>query len=474
MPSPSASDLAPHHPAHKVGWQDQPRTMNVESSRPARSNLLITLPNVLIVDELSAGNRIRQISEPTHQVQGSISPFTRGRLGGFLFRSNATGEETLIVPKTKQLPDNHLRIIEATVLIQNGTVTLGNPTWLRHPVQNGFRIGSFDHAQEIQRVLESWSGAFSYVQEDPARGVLGLRNPQIGAVHSVHMRWSVSNAPATIVMPTGTGKTDAMIAILVSAVCPKLLVVVPTDALRTQISEKFLTLGILKELGCSVLSPSAKYPVVGTLEHIPHNVAEVNEFFDRCQVIITTSSIAGQCDQTVQDRMAYHCPYLFIDEAHHAEAPTWSAFKERFRERRVLQFTATPFREDGKALDGEIIFKYPLKKAQQEGYFKAIRFRPVVEFNRKRSDAAIATKAIQQLRTDLDKGHILMARVDSVARAKEVFEHYNKHPEFNPVQLHTGIKSARQRDAIRRKIISGESRIVVCVDMLGEGFDLPN
>src|SRR5205814_7819375 len=42
-----------------------------------------------------------------------------------------------------------------------------------------------------------------------------------------------------------------------------------------------------------------------------------------------------------------------------------------------------------------------------------------------------------------------------------------------PVQLHTGIKSQRQREAIRRQIIAGESRVVVCVDMLGEGFDLP-
>ena len=36
----------------------------------------------------------------------------------------------------------------------------------------------------------------------------GLR--KIGAVHPVHAHWSVSNATATIVMPTDTGKTDAL------------------------------------------------------------------------------------------------------------------------------------------------------------------------------------------------------------------------------------------------------------------------
>jgi hypothetical protein len=190
-------------------------------------------------------------------------------------------------------------------------------------------------------------------------------------------------------------------------------------------------------------------------------------------VIITTSSIAGQSQKSIQQRMAFQCSHLFIDEAHHAEAPTWSAFKERFKERRILQFTATPYREDGKLLDGDIIFKYPLKRAQQEEYFRPIRFEPVVQFNRKRADQAIAQRAIEQLRADADKGHILMARVETVVRAKDVFELYRQYTEFNPVQLHTGIKSLREREAIRQRIISGESRIVVCVDMLGEGFDLP-
>lgn len=89
-------------------------------------------------------------------------------------------------------------------------------------------------------------------------------------------------------MPTGTGKADTMISILVSAICPKLLVIVPTDA--------------------RVLTDNAKFPVVGMVQHIPQTVAEVDEIFSRCQVIITTSSIAGQCERAIQDRMAHHCP----------------------------------------------------------------------------------------------------------------------------------------------------------------------
>jgi len=431
----------------------------------------IIFPNLYTIDESRAKNHIRQIGQLTYRQEGTISTFTSGRLHGFLFIATESREEVLIVPNSKHIPDGHVRVIEAAVNTVSDSINLSGGSWMRHPLLNR-RAGALDRESEIQHILDSWAGGFSYVQEDPVRNIIGLRRPQIGALHAVHAHWAVSETPATIVMPTGTGKTETMLSILVSVGCSKLLIIVPTDALRSQLANKFLSLGILKKPNCSALLPSAKHPIVCTLQHIPTDIDEVDDIFGRSQVIVTTSHIAGQCDKAVQERMAYHCPYLFIDEAHHVEAPTWSKFKQSFKKRRILQFTATPFREDGRQLDGDIIFKYPLKKAQQEGYFKPIRFKPIVEFNKNRADAAIVAKAVEQLRADADKGHILMARVENVSRAKQVFDLYSQYPEFNPVQLHTGIKS-REREESRRKIVSGESRIVVCVDMLGEGFDLP-
>ncbi len=432
--------------------------------------MILKIPAVLSVDESIENNPVWQIAEPAIQSDGRLATFTRGRLEGFIFQPNL-GEEVLIISKNKP-PDGHPRVIRGTINPQAAIVDLSDGMWLRHPLlDRQERLAEREEA--IDQVLRSWDGAFSYIQEDTSRNIPGLRAPQIGAVHAVHAHWSISNAIATIVMPTGTGKTDTMISILVSARCSKVLIIVPTDALRSQLAEKFLTLGILKKPNYGVLRDNAKFPIVCSLEHIPRSVDEVDLLFGNSQVIVTTSTIAGQVSATIKDRMAQHCPYLFIDEAHHAEAPTWSSFKRTFAGRNILQFTATPFREDGKPLDGEIIYKYPLKKAQDEGYFKPIEFRPVVQFNPRRSDRAIAVAAIEQLRHDADKGHIVMARVDNVARAKQVFELYRPYAEFNPVQLHTGIKSKRQRDDIRKKIISGEARIVVCVDMLGEGFDLP-
>ena len=430
----------------------------------------ITLPGVLWIDTFRNGNKICHLREGIRRIEGTLTPFARGRLKGHLFQARHNNEEILVISDARKVPDDHLRVVQAQITNRDDDIDIRDNKWIRHPLLNP---PTFRPEDEIPRVLESWLDAFSYTEEDAARAIVGLRRPQIGAVHAANAHWSASDSPATIVMPTGTGKTEVMLSILVSVRCSRVLVIVPTDALRTQLADKFITLGILKEPGCSVLSPHAKHPIVGILKRIPKSIADVDTLFGSCHVVVTTSSIAGRSSHDIQRHMAACCPYLFIDEAHHAEAPTWRAFKERFQNGRIVQFTATPFREDGKPIDGRVIYKYPLKRAQNDGYFGRINFKRVIEFNSKKSDAKIAEVAVNQLRDDLARGHILMARVGTVARAQEVFNIYKQYSEYNPVQLHTGIKSTRQREAARQQILTGQARIVVCVDMLGEGFDLP-
>lgn len=433
------------------------------------------LPPVLAIDESRNGNIIQQLIAPGCVLAANLANYQSREFKGRIIVAADGGEEILVIEKSLRLPNNFSKVIHARL---NGTgeadTDLSSAKWLRHPkLTDGSKKEELDHSARLANVLSSWEGAFSYLQEDQPRNIKGLRPPQRGAVHAVHHHWTVSDEAATIVMPTGTGKTETMLSVMISTPCPKVLVVVPTDALRTQVAGKFLTLGILKDEDCRVLLTQALYPVVGVMKRIPKDVAEVDYLFGRCHVVITTSQIAGQCLGPVQERMASHCSFLFIDEAHHIAAPTWAAFRNKFAARKILQFTATPFREDDKPVDGKIIFKYPLKKAQEEGYFKPIRFKPVVEFDPAKADRAIAERAVAQLREDAAYNHILMARVGSVDRARQVFAIYAQYEKFNPVQIHTGIKSIKEREQIRRKILGGESKIVVCVDMLGEGFDLP-
>jgi superfamily II DNA or RNA helicase len=264
-----------------------------------------------------------------------------------------------------------------------------------------------------------------------------------------------------------------MLAVFVRERLQRLLVVVPTQPLRDQIVRKFESLGLLKKLG--LVTDAAGYPVVGTLMHKPRTPDEVDDVFARCNVVVTTANIVGQCQPAVQARMAEQCSHLFIDEAHHISAPTWDSFRRAFLIRPVLQFTATPFRTDGKHVDGKVIFNYPLRKAQEEGYFKKVTFRPVYEFDRRLADSETARIAVEQLEADLAAGfdHIVMARAADIVRAEKVFEIYADVAAAHlPIILHSKLSDEDRREALQ-KLLSGETRIVVCVDMLGEGFDLP-
>lgn len=174
-----------------------------------------------------------------------------------------------------------------------------------------------------EQVVSSWDGKFNFIKEEKNEDgkVIknGLRAPQIGATYSILGHWTTSNSPATVVMPTGTGKTETMLCLLIAAKCNKVLVVVPTDALREQTANKFVSLGLLKDFG--IVEKEAINPAVGVLKERPRTVEEVDDFFQRCNVIVTTMSVVYGCENIIQKRISSHCSHLFIDEAHHIAAP---------------------------------------------------------------------------------------------------------------------------------------------------------
>jgi len=432
----------------------------------------IKLPPLDVIYLELEKNIVTQRAFSVSEIEATHAVYNNDGVNGFIVKEQTEGlteEEASILivgPTRKKLPD-FKRIIRVEADPTKETLAdLSRAEWISHPQIEVSKRNPLTPAQ----VTDSWDKPFSYQEENEAKGIKGLRSPQIGALHAIHSHWVVSEDPATIVMPTGTGKTETMLSALVSKSCPKVLVIVPTDALRNQIAKKFRSLGILKELG--VIPTSFSHPVVGVLKTKPKNRAELEQIFKASNVIITTIHIAGQLDTQLQEYMAEQCKYLFLDEAHHIAAETWRNLKKKFEKNKVLQFTATPFRNDNLAVDGKIIFKYPLRKAFENGYFKKIHFKPVNEFDETKVDKLIAETAISQLRADNPK-HILMARADTTSRAQEIFEIYKQYTEFNPVQIHSGVTSKVELAKSKQSLLTGNSRIVVCVDMLGEGFDLP-
>ena len=432
----------------------------------------VTLPAVLGVDAKSRLGRVRHIVAPRAKIACRAVKYTLGKSVGHVLQSTAGVNLVYLFPtspKAMALPSDAPVLVAKYASVDVDELDLSEGNWVTHPAMGP---KSMTAAMMAAAARKSWLRAFQFAEEDTQVGVIGLRKPQVGALHAIHAHWSTSGESATVVMPTGTGKTETMLAVLTSVCCERVLVVVPTDALRTQIVDKFETLGLLKVPGNTVLAEHALRPVVGMLTSKPKTIEEVDSVFLNCNVVVTTSHLVGQCEANVQDRMAALCTHLFIDEAHHAEATTWKTFRERFGNKLVLQFTATPFREDGQAVDGKLVYVYPLRKAQQEGYFRPISFRAVREFNATNGDLKIAMTALDELDADATGKHIVMARVGDTHRAATILALYQSFNRHQAVAIHSGMSSQEQQ-AAKRKLFDGSARVVVCVDMLGEGFDLP-
>jgi hypothetical protein len=65
-----------------------------------------------------------------------------------------------------------------------------------------------------------------------------------------------------------------------------------------------------------------------------------------------------------------------------------------------------------------------------------------------------------------------MARAATIARAETLVEVYRRITDQPVVVVHSR-KTAREQKAALDAVVSRQARIVICVDMLGEGYNLP-
>lgn len=433
---------------------------------------MVVLPPVVYEQRCSIG-RIRHQLQPaiTTQVVNetwvNVSPRVRERLW-----SLECGGRVLLTDRANvALPDGVDGIIQ---LLE------GEFVWKTHRllIDLKARVDESGWASVASDAANSWQNRLSYrAEQRDANGQLpigreGLRPPQLGALFAIGAHWSLDAQPATIVMPTGTGKTETMLATLTAYGKSATLVVVPWDLLRQQTARKFQGLGLLRALG--VLPNEVTNPVVGLITSKPKTLADL-DIFNQCNVVVSTiSSLAFEAGSPLAVEIAHRCKSLILDEAHHVPAKTWSGLRSAFHSLPILQFTATPFRRDGELVDGKVIFNYPLAAAQRDNYFKPIHFEPVHQpSGGAQADQAIAEAAIAKLRRDLDAGlnHLLLARCSSIARAT-LIERLYQHlaPDLRPILVHSKKNDTEARLADLR---SGMSKVVICVDMLGEGYDLP-
>lgn len=299
----------------------------------------------------------------------------------------------------------------------------------------------------------------------------GFRLAQLGALHAAAAHFANRSEPGIVTMPTGSGKTAVLIAAAYVLRSKRALVITPSRLVREQIAEEIANLAILKEAGA--LPQNHPPPKVMSTRNKIGSAEEWADMRGYDIVVATVQSISPEFEG-IPEPPADLFDLVLVDEAHHSPARTWQTVLDHFNSAKRLLFTATPFRQDQKEIKGRFIFTYDLRAAYNDGVFGAISFRPVAPLVNESHDEAIAKAAEAQFEADKEAGyrHRVMVRTDGLKRAQDLLVLYERTTNLR-LNIITGNHSLRYVKRVVRQLQDGELDGIVCVNMLGEGFNFP-
>jgi len=300
----------------------------------------------------------------------------------------------------------------------------------------------------------------------------GLYKNQLGAIGAAMSHFSTRTDPALITMPTGTGKSAVMIVLSYVLTAKKVLVITPSQLVRKQIADGFREPKLL--IRNHIISPR-HLPTVFELKSEETSKEVWEQILGQNDVCVAIPSTLNKILEAGQPIDPNAFDLIFVDEAHHSRAASWTSILKYFDKAKQILLTATPFRRDKKELQARLIYNYPLKLAYEEGLFSKINF---ISINREDAqdeaaiNIAIAKKAEEVYVNRPFLGHKIIVRTDSKSRAVELSHIYKANTALNLEVIHSGLGDA----AIEKRIgalVAGTIDGIICVDMMGEGYDFP-
>lgn len=339
-----------------------------------------------------------------------------------------------------------------------------------------------------------------------------LRSCQKEAYQKAREHYARAGAErSTIIqLPTGAGKTG-LIAIAPFAIArKKVLVLTPNVKLARDIADK---LDIIRNQSGNIFRELAIFDdtLLSSLElFVLRLEGSANASgIDEHHIIVSNYHQLQDLQRWFGNKRDL-VDLIIIDEAHHQAAATYRQVLEFFPNARVLGLTATPFRSDGKPVEGKPLYKYPFHRAVGDGIIRNIRvintapeavqlrfsdntnkiysleemlqLKEQAWFNRDialsqdccDSIARKAKEKLDTLRTDFPtESSQIIASAISKRHAREFVK-----PAFEKLALKVGLVSSDEQDKKTndetfRKLRQEKIDVIANIGMLGEGFDHP-
>ncbi len=199
-----------------------------------------------------------------------------------------------------------------------------------------------------------------------------LRKPQMEFFEAVKDWYSQTGEYArevSVILPTGAGKTGCMAIAPYAVKNQRTLIVVPSLSISDQVYARlsgmatgnfYIDRDILttEDLPNVISWKAGAVPQITKMQGADIIVTNVHQLM---------SKTAG-LERIPQD---FYDLVLF-DESHHNVARSWRKIREHFRTSKIINFSATPERTDGKIMHGTIIYAYSISEAIANGYCKNI------------------------------------------------------------------------------------------------------
>lgn len=301
----------------------------------------------------------------------------------------------------------------------------------------------------------------------------GLYECQKGALLAVYAHFSASDRPAIVSMPTGSGKTELMIALAFALQPRRVLVVEPATVLRQQTAERFQRMDVFRRLG--IIPDDLASPRTQCVEHVCRGPEDWAAFEDFDVVVATPKTISPAEELVSEPPDDQLFDLLLFDEAHHTAAKTWRETMKAFPRARTVLLTATPFRRDRRKLPGKLVYHYSIGSALDDGIYRPVNFHSVSYHTREdECDEALAEAAAGVLAEERQAGNDaqILVRVDRVDWADRLVPIYRR-AGLSAEAIHYKRKKRHNTDALNA-FREGDLEALICVGMLSEGLDVPS
>jgi len=231
---------------------------------------------------------------------------------------------------------------------------------------------------------------------------------------------------------------------------------------------------------------------------------------EEAEVVVTNiQQLQGDENRWLQALPRDFFDLILFDEAHHNVAESWEVLRQAFPDARIVNYSATPTRADGRLMAGRIVYAYPVAEAIRQGYIKSLKaivlnprtLRYVrreggqeievpleevirlgeVDADFRRSivtstetlntivDASI--RELERIRaTTGDRRHKIIASALNYEHCIQIVQAYEARGR-RAAYVHSREGAANER--VYRRLENDELDVIVQVRKLGEGFDHP-